>query len=479
MGDILKDSNGLWLKDNFFDYQWRGHSSQCSMAASALWVPMSGGKTIMTLSSIVHLQQSDNWLGPVLVVGPKRVVQTVWHIEAAKWQHTRHLRFSTILGDVQQRTRALATPAHVYLTNYENLKWLAGAINRYYLSRGHVPPFNGVVFDELTKMKNASTNRVTEFRKILPYMKWRTGLTGTPASNGYIDLHGQYLVLDDGARLGTSKNQFTERFCVASGYMGYGSKVTERGEQEIRSLISDMTFYLAEEEVAKLPDLIVSDIEVPLPPDLREKYDAFERDMFIELDSGVEIEVFNAAAKTNKALQFSNGAVYLQPGQPESEVVHDLKLDALEDIIEEAAGAPILVAYNFRTDAARIMERFKALKPVNLTESKDPAGDIAKWRAGETRLMIGHPASMGHGIDGLQDRGNILVWFGLGWSLELYLQFNGRLRRQNAVSDSVRCYRILVPDTLDMAVRDAIEGKAQTEEDLKRHIHAYQRGRGL
>ena len=198
--------------------------------------------------------------------------------------------------------------------------------------------------------------------------------------------------------------------------------------------------------------------------------------MFFELENGDQKEVFNAAAKTNTCLQFANGAYYLQPGEPEFNHIHDLKLDALDRVLDESPGQPILCGYAFKSDAIRIMERFKGLSPINLTAAKDKHQAILAWKAGEIRLMIGHPASMGHGVDGLQEKGNIAVWFGPNWSLELYKQFNARLRRQGQ-GRPVICHRILCRDTLDIAVVDARANKDTTEQGLRSAIRNYRRDR--
>lgn len=442
-----------------------------------LWLDMGLGKSVITLTSIAHLLRTE-WLRGVLIVAPLRVIRLVWRQEAAKWSQTAGLTFSMVAGTKDQRTRALLTKADIYLVNYENLGWIAETLSTYFISKGKPLPFDGVVWDEISKMKNSTTQRVKSVLKMLPAMKWTTGLTGTPASNGYKDLHGQFLVVDKGERLGKSKTAFKTKFYKKVG--PYTEVPFEDTEERIKQLIGDITLEMSAEEYNKLPDLLVNDVQVELTEDLRELYEKMEKEFFITLDSGTDIEVFNAAALTNKCLQFSNGAMYPVAGMPLWEKVHDLKLDALEEILEEVGGQ-VLCAYNYRSDAERIMERFKALDPINLTECKSESSLVnamGRWAKGDCRLMIGHPASMGHGIDGLQRNGRILVWFGLNWSLDLYEQFNARIRRQGQ-GHPVICHRILCADTLDMAQALALEEKSKTQESLRKAVSQYRASKSL
>lgn len=459
------------------DYQKRAVNHQCTRQHSMLWLDMGLGKTIVTLTTIAHLV-STGFLRGVVIVAPIRVIRLVWRQEAVKWEHTKHLRFSMVAGTRDQRTRALLRPADIYLINYENLGWLAEVLDTYFVSKDKPMPFNGVVWDEISKMKNSTTNRVKAVRKILPKFDWATGLTGTPASNGYKDLHGQFLVVDKGQRLGTSKTAFRTRFYKKAG--PYKEVPYPDTEETIKNLIGDITLEMSAEDYNKLPDLIINNVEVEMPDDVRSKYEQMEREFFTVLDSGKELEVFNSAALTNKCLQFSNGAVYPVAGMPLWEPVHDAKMDALEEIIDEAQGSPVLCAYAYRSDAERIMQRFKSLDPINLTECKSEGSLVsamARWKSGQCALMIGHPASMGHGIDGLQHAGRTLVWFGLNWSLDLYEQFNARVRRQGQGA-SVVCHHILCRDTIDQAQAIALSDKATTQAGLRAAVKQYRKQRG-
>ncbi len=746
-----------------------------------MWISLGLGKTPITLTSIVHLLNTK-FLTGVLVIAPIRVCRLVWRQEAKKWSHTQHLKFSMVVGTKDQRTRALLQPADIYLVNYDCLGWLADTLHMYFVSKNRPLPFNGIVWDEISKMKNSTTQRVKSFLRIAEHFVWATGLTGTPASNGYKDLHGQFLVVDKGVRLGKSKTQFRTRFYKKDG--PFKEVAYPDTESTIKQLIGDITLEMSAEEYNKLPDMVVNNIEVEMPESARVLYDQMERDLFVKLDSGAEIEMFNQASLTNKCLaegteiltdrgwvkiedytdervwdgeewvntsglvyngvrtvvtcygaqmtsdhrvlttqgwetadeqsssrharanvrlpdsdrecgeqayegyeccgvvgtslcvreysdtarnqptepastereeivrvqirgvehrsrfdwnstvgqlgsdafsmceslrqglaelwgkgdqglppvakfvrdflegygsdvpespddrtarrerqlhaeelsmgytsasgqqqanqrddghtyrqnhggngcspiqsqvdhypqasreglersgrtyarvydlanagprhrfvargtdgpfishnclQWSNGAVYPIAGMPMWENVHDAKLEALEEIIDEAQGSPILCAYAYRSDAARIMEKFKDIRPINLTDCQSESALVEamrRWKAGECRLMIGHPASMGHGIDGLQKAGHTIVWFGLNWSLDLYEQMTARIRRQGQ-GHPVVCHRILTRDTLDQAQAAALDAKATTQNALRQAVRDYRLTRNL
>lgn len=476
------------------DYQKQCVLHQLYHDDSMLWLQMGLGKTPITLTAIVDRMRAGQ-VKKTLIFGPLRVIQAVWAREARKWEHTKHLRFSVIHGTKDKRQRALFSDADVYLTNYENMNWLAEQLDHYYLSLGKPLPFNFVVYDEVSKLKNSTTLRmkggtrdrkdkfgdeyqikVTGWRKIIPHFKYRTGLTGTPASNGYMDLHGQFLAVDGGQRLGEYVTHYKDSY-FESDYMGWSYVPTEKGKEIIEQKISDITIKMDAADYLDMPAVKEVNILVDLPTKARRAYQEVEANMFTELDNGSEIEVFSRSSVSNKCLQFCNGTPYRSAESPEFEVLHDAKLDALEEVLEEAAGQPVLCSYTFKSDAERIMKKFKKIRPVNLTEtpSKDTEKIINKWNKGEIKLLIGHPASMGHGVDGLQDSGSILVWFGLNWSLELYEQMCGRLNRQGQ-TQSVSIIRILCRDTVDLAVADALSRKTDDQEGLKSALQRYRDG---
>jgi SNF2 family DNA or RNA helicase len=484
----------LLTPQQLHEYQRTAVTHMLTHDDAMLWLGMGLGKTPITLTVIVDRIRAG-MVDKVLVFGPLRVIQAVWARESRKWSHTNHLRFSVIHGTKEKRSRALFADADIYLINYENMNWLAEQLDHYYISQDRPLPFDMVVYDEVTKLKNSTSLRVaggkrdrkdkrgetypikvTGWRKMIPHFKYRVGLTGTPASNGYLDLHGQFLAVDGGNRLGEYITHYKDSY-FTSDYSGWKYSPTEIGKQWIEHKISDITIKMDAREYLDLPDCKVTNMMVDLPATARRAYAEMEKNMFTQLDNGNELEVFSRSSVSNKCLQLCNGTPYLSSESPEFEVLHDAKLEALEEVIEEAGGRPVLCSYTFKSDAERIMRKFKKLKPVNLTavKSADTERIINKWNNGEIKLMIGHPASMGHGVDGLQESGSILVWFGLNWSLELYDQMCARLNRQGQTRP-VSIIRILCADTIDLAVADAIERKTDDQEGLKRALQRYRDG---
>ena len=458
------------------------------------WLQMGLGKTPISLTILIDRMRSGQ-VKKCLIFGPLRVIQSVWARECRKWEHTKHLRCSVLHGVKEKRTRALFADADIFLCNYENMNWLAETLDHYYTSQGKELPFEMVIYDEVSKLKNSTTKRmgggkrdrtdrwgtthtvkVIGWRKMIDKFKYRIGLTGTPASNGYLDLHGQYLAVDGGKRLGEYITHYKDSYFV-SDYMGWGHTPTEEGKQWIEHHIADITKKMDAKDYLDMPAVTVTNVMVELPAAARKAYAEVEKNLFTTLDSGNEIEIFSKSSISNKCLQFCNGSPYLSSQSPEFDALHDAKLEALEDIIEEAAGRPVLCSYTFKSDAERIMKRFKSLHPVNLTATPSSKTEsvVNDWNAGKIKLLVGHPASMGHGIDGLQDSGSIMVWFGLNWSLELYDQMNGRLDRQGQ-KNPVSIIRILCSDTVDLAVADAIERKTDDQEGLKSALDRYRKG---
>lgn len=473
---VNRSSTGKRLRSDLHGYQNKAlefslHHSQC-----ALWLDMGLGKTAVALTNILQRQHMLQVYG-TLVIAPLRVIQTVWRQEASKWEHTKGLRFSLIHGTPDVRRRAFAVPADVYLVNYEGIDWLSKQLVHHYLSRGKYLPFNMVVFDEVSRLKDHTTKRHKALRDLLPFIPYRMGLTGTPAANGYMDLFGQYLALDSGTRLGTSRTAFAERFFHQNGW-GVGSRweVNTGAEKRIEELIGDVTMQMSAQDYLELPPVVFNDIWVDLPTKARAQYEKLERDMFLELDSGQSIEVFNAAALTTKCLQAANGALYTSVGGPWEET-HKAKLEALEEVIEEQAGKPLLLAYSFRHDAARIEKSFKGVEHISSKLGTLKTNELlTRWDRGRVPILQGHPASMGHGLN-LQAGSDTLVWFGLPWSLELYQQtidrLAGGLRRQRPIT----VHRILARDTTDEAVKMALEAKATTQEGLKTALNEYRKNK--
>lgn len=456
-----------------------------------LWLQMGLGKTIISLTAITDRMRAGQ-VKRTLIFGPLRVINSVWATEAKKWEHTCNLSFSILQGSAQKRIKGLFRKSDITLINYENMNWLAEVLHHYYTSQGKEIPFQMIIYDEISKLKNSTSLRmgggkrdridrtgethsikIKGWRDFIDKFKYRIGLTGTPAPNGYIDLHGQYLAIDGGKRLGRYITHYRNSFFIKS-YSGWSYNTTEIGKKAIEISIGDITKKMDNKDYLDMPEVKEIDIMLELPGRLKKKYKELEKELFVALDSGTELEVHNQVSLYNKALQFANGAPYINSLTKEYEAIHEIKLEALADILEEAAGSPVLCSYSFISDALRIMKFFKKYKPVNLTA--EPANRtkhiIDKWNKKEIKLLIGHPASMGHGIDGLQHSGSIVVWFGLNWSYELYEQMNGRIARQGQTKP-VSIIRILCKNTTDIAVQDAIETKCNTQENLKAAIDRY------
>lgn len=486
----------LLTPQQFHDYQKKAELHQLYHDDSMLWLGMGLGKTVITLSTIVDRMRAGQ-VKKTLIFGPLRVIQSVWEKEARKWSHTKHLTFSVIHGTAVERKRKLFAEADVYLCNYENMNWLAQELTTHYISADRPLPFEAVVYDEVSKMKNSTTMRFAGgivdkvdrkkqihkikkigWRKFINQFKYRMGLTGTPASNGYLDLFGQFLAVDGGQRLGEFITHYKDAY-FTSDYMGYDYQPSENGKQWIEHHIADITLKMDSRDYLDMPDAIETNIMVDLPAKARKHYNEIENNLFTELDTGSSIELFSKSSVSNKLLQICNGQPYVNMDDEQGafDTIHNAKLDALEDVIEEAAGSPVLCSYSFVSDAKRIMKKFKHLKPVNLTDTKARLTGkvIDDWNSGKIKLLIGHPASMGHGIDELQQSGSTVVWFGINWSLELYEQMNARIDRQGQTS-VVKIIRILCKDTVDLAVADAISRKTDDQQGLKAALQRYRDG---
>lgn len=458
-----------------------------------LWLQMGLGKTIITLTTIVDLMRAGK-VKKTIIFGPIKVIESVWTTEAKKWEHTKHLRFSIIRETPEKRLRALFRDADIYLVNYEMMNWLSENFEKYF--QGKDLPWQCIVYDEISKVKHSTSLRVMGgvrdredkhgeifkikvhgWRKMINRFTYRYGLTGTPASNGYMDLHGQFLVLDGGKRLGERITNYRDRF-FTRGYDGWSYKISDENKKIIEARISDITVKMDTKDYLDIPPTVVKRVMIDLPVSVMKKYKDAEKEYFFRLDSGIEIEIFNQLSLSNKCLQLCNGSPYTNEELTSYEKVHDLKFEALEEILDTAGGSPVLCSYSYRSDAERIMQHFKKYKPVNLTleKGKNTSNIISKWNNGEIKLLIGHPASMGHGIDGLQTSGSIIVWFGLPptANYEYYEQMNARLVRQGQ-SKPVTIVHLLCNNTLDLVIEDSIERKAKSQTELKNAIDRYRK----
>lgn len=420
--------------------------------AAGLFLGMGMGKTVCTLTAINELLFDRLEAQRVLVIAPLRVAQDTWSKETAKWDHLRHLRVAKILGPLAQRRAALDEKADIYVVNRENVAWLV----EHYGARW---PFDTVVIDELSSFKDHAAKRFKALRKVRGRIRRIIGLTGTPAPNGLIDLWPQIYLLDQGERLGKTVGAYRRTYFRpdrSNGHIVYSYKLLDGSEDAIHGRISDLCMSLKKDDYLDLPGQIYESVELTPPPALLKKYRQFERDSIMEaMDGQGEIVALNAASLTGKLLQFANGAIYdTDRGVHE---LHDIKLDALEELIEAANGEPVLVFYAFKHDRDRIMARIDC-------RELSTSADIDAWNRKEIPVAIAHPASVGHGLN-LQEGGHIIVWFGLTWSLELYQQANERLNRPGQ-TDVCRIYHLILKGTHDERVLAALEKKDTSQRAL-------------
>lgn len=426
---------------------------------AALFLGMGMGKSVITLTAINELMFDYFDVAKVLVIAPLRVAQNTWDSEIEKWEHLRHLRIAKILGNEKERIQALNATADIYVINRENVKWLVDRCGKHW-------PFDMVVIDELSSFKSHQAQRFKALRKIRPFMKRVVGLTGTPAPNSLIDLWPQIYLLDGGKRLGKTITGFRERYFYPdkrNQYIVYSYKPKEGAEEAIYKKLSDICVSMKAEDYLKLPERINNTIPIHLPKKAKEKYDQLERDLLLPLNDS-DIVANTAAVLTNKLLQMANGAVYDENGDVQE--IHNAKLKALEDVLEAANGKPVLIFYAYKHDLARIKKHLKGQDLKVL----DTAEDINAWNKGEVPIMLAHPASAGHGLN-LQAGGNIIVWFGLTWSLELYSQANARLYRQGQ-KQNVIIHHLVAKGTMDEDVMRVLENKEAGQEALLNAIKA-------
>lgn len=449
-------------RDNLHDYQKRAVAHIIDNECSALFLQMGLGKTVSTLTAIKEL--IDNCIiSNVLIIAPKRVAEVTWKDEIANWEHLNGLTISVITGTAKERRAAIGKKADIYTIGRDNIVWLVTEYG------GIKLPYDMVVIDELTSFKNPASKRFKALRKVRKFIPRVVGLTGTPSPNGLIDLFAQMYLIDQGQRLGKSITAYRDRFFKPDKRNGdvvysYALKSPqEETEQQISDLISDITISMKAEDYLEMPDRMPIYDYVELPPKVLAQYKEFEKEQVLELiNSDTPLTAASAAALGNKLQQMAGGRVYDEDKKVID--VHDEKIEKLKEIIEASNGEPVLVAYAFKHEQARIMEALKEFKPRKL----ETAQDIADWNEGKAPLMVAHPASVGHGIN-IQKGGHILVWFGMTWSLELYQQFNARLYRQGQ-KKPVMIHHIIAKNTVDEKIIKALEGKKQTQDGLMQSI---------
>jgi len=417
---------------------------------AAILLDMGLGKSVIALTAIFDLTLDSFLIRKVLVIAPLRVARDTWPTEIEKWDHLNGLTYTVAVGSEEQRKSALLKLAQVYIINRENVEWL--------ISRSGLPfDYDMVVIDELSSFKSHQAKRFKSLLKIRPLVKRVVGLTGTPSSNGLMDLWAEYRLLDMGQRLGRFIGKYREDYFSPdkrNQQIVFSYKPKPGAEETIYQMISDITISMKGSDYLKLPELVMNEVPVRLSEKEMETVEAMKRDL-VAMIKGEEITAANAAALSGKLLQMANGAVYDDEGAAIH--IHDRKLEALEDLIEAANGKPVLIAYWFRHDIARIKERFAV-------ETLDNSDSIKRWNSGEIPIAVIHPASAGHGLN-LQAGGSTLIWFGLTWSLELYQQTNARLWRQGQ-RETVVIHHLIAKDTIDEKVMKALKDKDNTQSAL-------------
>ena len=435
--------------DDLHEYQHKAIAFIKSEKRCALYLDMGLGKTVSTLTAVNDLLDGCA-VRRVLIVAPLRVANSVWRQESAKWSHLAHLRVSVCTGSERERMAALMTTADVYVINRENIEWL---VTHY----GKKWPFDCVVIDESDSFKNPSSKRFKALKRTLPDTTHFVLLSGTPSPNGLLDIWSQLYMVDFGERLGRTMGAYKTRF-FESDFMGYKFTPRAGSADKIHGLIADKVLSMSADDYLELPERIDLIETVELPAKTLKLYQEFEKQLFADLPSGEEIEAATAAVLANKLLQWCNGAIYTDAAH-NFEELHTVKLDALADILESNPDENILIAYNYKSDLARLLARF----PDAVALDKNP-DTITRWNAGEIKLLLAHPASAGHGIN-LQLGGCVAVWFGLTWSLGNYQQFNARLHRQGQPRP-VRIIHIVVADCLDSRVMSVLSEKGAVQSAL-------------
>lgn len=414
-------------------------------------------KTVITLSALYDLCLDRFDVHRVLVIAPLRVARDTWPAEIQKWDHLKGLTWSVAVGTAQERLAALRQKTFLHIINRENVQWLIE-------DSGIRWEYDMIVIDELSSFKSHQAKRFRSLLKVRPRVKRIVGLTGTPSSNGLMDLWAEFRLLDMGKRLGRFITHYRDQFFMPDARnmnQIFSYKPRPGAEAEIYRRIRDMTISMKSTDYLQMPECVMNRVPVFLSPAEQDTYNALKRELVVQL-GGEEVDAVNAAALSNKLCQMANGAVYTE--DKHTVCFHDRKLDALEDLLEGANGKPVLVAYWFKHDLARIRKRF------TVRELKS-SGDIQDWNAGRIPVAVIHPASAGHGLN-LQAGGSTLVWFGLTWSLELYQQTNARLWRQGQQSATVIIHHIIAQGTMDEQIMRALEDKDRTQAALIQAVKA-------
>lgn len=423
--------------------------------AAAILLDMGLGKSVITLSAIFDLCLDSFLVRKVLVIAPLRVARDTWPTEIEKWDHLRGLSYSVAVGSEVERKAALLQKVSVYIINRENVSWL--------IEESGLPfDYDMVVIDELSSFKSYQAKRFRSLLKVRPSVKRLVGLTGTPSSNGLMDLWAEYRLIDMGERLGRYITHYRNRYFMPdkrNGQVVFSYKPLPGAEKQIYEKIGDITISMRSRDYLRLPDCVYNEVPVELSDKELETYSTLRKELVISLGDS-EIDASNAASLANKLSQMANGAVYADGDK--FICIHDRKLDALEDLLEAANGKPVLIAYWYKHDLERIEERLHRLHiPFSRMDSSE---SITRWNKGELPVGLIHPASAGHGLN-LQYGGSTFIWFGLTWSLELYQQANARLWRQGQ-NDTVVIHHIITKNTIDERIMAALKAKDKAQSAL-------------
>lgn len=438
------------MKYNPYEYQEYATRFIERNETAAVFLECGLGKSVITLTAIKNLIQKGK-VKKVLVVAPLRVAKNTWTDELSKWDHLDGLTYAVAVGTLSERKQALKANAKITIINRENVEWLIE-------KSGYPFDFDMLVIDELSSFKSYKAKRFKALLKVRPLITRAVGLTGTPSSNGLMDLWAEFRILDLGERLGRYITRYRLNYFTPdkrNGMVVFSYKPLPGAEEKIYDKIDDITISMKAKDYIKLPDLVMNTVKVEMDETAKSKYDVLKSDMVIDIASQ-EIDAINAAALSNKLMQMANGAIYTE--NEKYIQIHDAKLDALEDLIESANGKPVLVAYWFKHDLARIKSRFPFVREIKSSE------DIRAWNNGDIEVGIIHPASAGHGLN-LQSGGSTLIWFGLTWSLELYQQTNARLYRQGQ-KETVVIHHIVTKGTIDERVLKVLAQKEKTQDAL-------------
>lgn len=449
------------MKYEPYHYQQYCTERILSDAALGLFLDMGLGKTVITLTAINELRYNRWAVQRVLIIAPKKVAEGTWSKEAGKWDHLKHLRVSLVCGTQQQRLRALATPADVYVTGRDNVVWLVGYFKNAW-------PFDMVVLDESSSFKNGQSKRFKALKLVRSRINRIVELTGTPSSNGLIDLWAQIFLLDGGERLGKTIGQYRERFFDPdkrnrTTIFSYAPK--DGSMEYIQQAIGDICISMKSEDYLEMPERLYDEVPVVLDPAAAKAYKQLERDLLLELDDGI-ITAGTAGVLTGKLLQLCNGAVY--DADRQALPIHQCKIDAFLEVLEQLNGQSALVFYNFQHDRDRLL---KALEPLHLrVRVYQSAADEDDWNAGKIDILLAHPASCAYGLN-LQNGGHHAIWFGLTWSLEQYEQANKRLHRQGQKYPVV-IHHLVVQGGMDEDVMNALHCKGDTQDALMSALKA-------